>query len=186
MDKKELIFIDTETTGLLEPVGCKLDFQPYVYEIYILRTTAKLKTIDTFYSLINIPVEIPSFLSRMTCVYNTDLKKKPLFNEVKKPIKNIIKDASLFVAHNATFDKEMVNIEFKRNGIDDFKFPSLYCMVEQSYHLKGYRLTQGELYNLLTGEQYNQEKQHRAKVDVEKMLENYRILNNIRNKKNVA
>lgn len=173
---KEIVFVDTETTGLLQPMGNDLEFQPWVFEFFGYRTTEKLKPIDEFHTLINIPVPIPDFISRMTGICDYDLVGKPKFEKIAKQVMKIIKNANIFIAHNATFDKGMIDIELRRIGIDDFGFPKkTVCTVEQSLYLRGYRLKQLELYEILTGKT-EIKGQHRAKKDVKALVENYEIL----------
>lgn len=171
------IIFDTETTGLLQAIGNDLSFQPYCFELYAARLNKKFKIIDEFHALFKIPVSIPSFISGMTGINDIDLINEKPFKKYIKPISKIWKGCEMSIAHNLTFDETILMNEMKRNGKFNFELPIIkYCTVEQSMHLKGYRLKNSELYELLTGKIFEVSKQHRAKNDTLKTLESFKIL----------
>lgn len=175
MNKKDIIIVDTETTNLTRCCASHIDFQPYMIEIYIYRVDYRFNFIDEFQSLIKPPVAIPGFITRITGINDIRVRNAPKFKHILKPIKKIFKGAGTFVAHNATFDIDMINYEGIRAGVD-LKFPKeTFCTVEQSMHFYGYRMKNLELFTLLTGAKEIPE-QHRAKADVMATFTNYKIL----------
>lgn len=175
----DLIFVDTETTGLLEPIGIDLEYQPHMFEICIFRTNKKLKIIDKYQDLIKIPVPIPIHISRITGVYDEMLINKKPFKKHFKAIQSIMRGAKIFVAHNATFDESIIENEFERLNKTIHFPPVKYCTVEQTMHIKGYRLKLLEALEELTGETFI-ENQHRAKYDTKALIKIYKKLNSTR------
>lgn len=173
--KEDIIIVDTETTGLLEVSSCSLEFQPHMIEIFVLRVNSKLKPVGEFSSLIQVPVPVPSFITRITGVSDIDLQKAPTFKKIYKSLNKIFKGTSLMVAHNATFDYNIIKNEFERIEKQCFLPNSLYCTVEQSLHFFGYRMKNLELYEKLTGKK-EIKNQHRAKADVLATFDNYKEL----------
>lgn len=175
--KRDIVIIDTETTGLLGARANRLEFQPYIIEIYVLRLNHKLKKVGELDTLIKPPVPIPDFITRLTGISDIMVMKSPSFKKVAKKILNICKGAKTFVAHNASFDYEMICNEFKR--IDDKRFQEIdfdfFCTVEEAYAMSGYRYRNLELYTELTWKNFITN-QHRAKADVLATLENYKEL----------
>lgn len=172
---KDILIVDTETTNLTRCCASHIDFQPYVIEVFIYRVDHKFRKIDQFESLIKPPVTIPGFITRITGINDIRVRNAPKFKHIIKPIKKIFKGAGTFVAHNATFDIDMLNYEAIRSGVN-LKFPKeTFCTVEQSMHFFGYRMKNLELFTMLTGAKEIPD-QHRAKADVMATLENYKIL----------
>ena len=174
---KDTIIIDTETTGLLSARATSLEFQPHLIEIYILRIDSKNKFVADLDALVKPPVPIPDFITKITGINDLMVAKEPTFADIAKDVLKICKGTKTFVAHNASFDYNIVVNEYRR--IDNKKFSKLkfdfFCTVEQSFDLKGYRLKNLELYEILTGKTFITN-QHRAKADVLATFENYKEL----------
>jgi DNA polymerase-3 subunit alpha len=92
------------------------------------------------------------------------VRDAPPIEVVFPRIKKIIEASPLVIAHNASFDREVVDIEAERLKAI-VAWPRVICTVEQSTFLKGYRLSLSELHEFLTGTKFAGA--HRAKVDVE-------------------
>lgn len=180
MGKKsqDILFLDTETTGLPEALGTDLHHMPYITEICIIRTNKKLVVQQILDTLIDVPVEIEPFITKHTGISNALLTMagaKP-FAKSYKAIKAICKGAGRLVAQNLPFDDRMLEIDSQRvnkktpipKGIDRF------CTVEQSKHIWGIRMNSKELYKLATGKEIVGI--HRARVDVEAMIQYYRMI----------
>jgi DNA polymerase-3 subunit epsilon len=118
---REYAIIDTETTGMRPPFSRVID-------IGIIRVKNG-KIVDTFQSLINPGTSIPSQITRITDITDSDLITAPSFDEVALRVEDILKDA-VFVAHNAAFDYAFIKAEFNRIGMA-FKAPTL-CTVRLS------------------------------------------------------
>jgi len=88
--------------------------------------------VDQFISLVNPEREIQPFVVNLTGINNKMLRDAPKFYEVAKRIVEITEDC-IVVAHNASFDYRILQMEFKRLGYE-YKRKSL-CTVELSQKL---------------------------------------------------
>ena len=75
------------------------------------------KVIDEFTSLVNPEQRIPHFITNLTGITEAMLSNAPKFYEIAKKIVEITKD-TVFVAHNVTFDYNIIKDEFKSLGFD--------------------------------------------------------------------
>lgn len=91
-----------------------------------------VETIDQLISLVNPEIPIQPFVVKLTGISNAMLRSAPKFYEIAKRILEICGDAIL-VAHNASFDYRILQLEFKRLGYP-FEMPTL-CTVELSKKL---------------------------------------------------
>jgi len=173
----EVVF-DTETTGLLKPIGTALELQPYVCEIAILRfENGKLQ--DKLNTLIKPPISIPYYLTKN--VHGIDdlmVKDKPVFHHFHGQIADLFKGADVSIAQNLTFDEGVLIYEFQRLDLKaDFLFKQKrFCTIEQSMHLKGFRMKNNELYKAATGKEI--EGAHRAYNDALATYQIYKWLKN--------
>ncbi len=87
---------------------------------------------DQFISLVNPEKPIQEYVVRLTGINNKMLRNAPKFHEVAKRIIEITEECVL-VAHNASFDYRMLQIEFKRLGYDYEK--DSICTVDLSQSL---------------------------------------------------
>lgn len=166
---KSLVF-DTETTGLIENVSVRLERQPEVIEFY----GAVISDDGT------VERELDTLIRPMTNSISPEIKKitgiSPEMVENEKPfayyaseIKELIESVDEVIAHNLTFDMDMINIEFQRLNNQVVKWPLLWtCTIEQSIHYQGKRLNLGALHEHLFGEKFVGA--HRAKIDVEALI----------------
>lgn len=162
---KAIIF-DTETTGLIDNGTAKLEKQPEVIEFYACVADLKTGKIAQELDLLIKPQrEISAEITKITGITPAMVEGAPAFGAVSDRVKAILNVATapLAIAHNASFDKEMLDIEFKRLG-GWIAWPRLICTVEQTVHLKGFRLSLSNLHELLFNEPFTGA--HRAKVDV--------------------
>ena len=83
--------------------------------------------VDQFISLVNPEREIQPFVVNLTGINSRMLRDAPKFYEVAKRIVEITEDCIL-VAHNASFDSRILQLEFKRLGFE-YKRKTL-CTVE--------------------------------------------------------
>lgn len=176
MKNKILGFLDTETTGLLEPLGNKLENYPHIIEFYILFTDEKFNEIDSFYTLIKPPIPIPGFITKITNITNEMVEKAPSFEDVSKVIKKRLKFQDVLIGQNLPFDIGCIDIEFRRldQRLKIKPDCELFCTVAQSMHLKGIRMNSNELHKAATGKEIVGI--HRAKEDVLAMVEYYKFL----------
>lgn len=172
-----IVGIDTETTGLLEPIGTDLNLQPHIIEICAVQIDPKteeiIKEVNT---LIKPPIPIPAYITKINGITDEMVKTFPTFVEVYKEIIEIFLGAREVFAANLAFDEGMLITELQRLG-KEYHFPyppSKFCVIEQSMHLKGYRLKNSELYKLATGKTI--EGIHRARADLMATYEVYKWL----------
>ncbi len=100
----EFTVIDFETTGL-SPKSAK------VIEVGLVKVK-NLKVADTFSVLINPAQHIPSEITMLTGITNSDVENAPAFEEVAPKISEFIGD-SVLVGHNLKFDYSFLESEFR-------------------------------------------------------------------------
>lgn len=115
MFDKSLAIVDLETTGMSAR-------RNRVIEIAIIRIEGN-KIVDTFTSCINPEISIPSFITHLTGITNSDVEKAPVFADIRHKVKKILKGAT-FVAHNVWFDYSFIQSEFERAAL---QFESKRC-----------------------------------------------------------
>jgi DNA polymerase III epsilon subunit-like protein len=170
------LVLDTETTGLVENRTIKVERLPEIIEFYgalvDLGTGIIQEELDTLIKP-TIPLkDKPDFgskktITEITGITNEMLANSPTFKVYAPKLKVFLESAPNIIAHNATFDQEMLAIEFARVNVP-IKWPRVICSVEQTIHLKGKRLTLSDLHAHLFGEKFADA--HRAKVDVQALI----------------
>ena len=130
------------------------------------------KVIDEFTSLVNPEQRIPHFITNLTGITEVMLSNAPKFYEIAKKIVEITKD-TVFVAHNVTFDYNIIKDEFKSLGFD-FKRKKL-CTVRLSRKIIP-GLSSYSLGNICSTEGIEIVARHRAKGDAEATVELFRRL----------
>jgi DNA polymerase III subunit epsilon len=163
----QVLIFDTETTGLIQNRSLAIDKQPEVIELCAFMVNLKTGKIITEFETLVKPVAFPMTPQIMaetkTQLSNEMLSGAKSFKELAPKIKSIMEAAPIVLAHNASFDQEMLDIEYERLG-QKLKWPPLYCTVEQTVHLKGRRLNLTNLHIALLGKPF--EDAHRARNDV--------------------
>jgi len=184
--KSTTIIFDTETTELTKAEGTSLDFQPEMIEIYCLKVKEtlkksgkiKYKKIDSFHSYLKPQFPIPKYITKITGIDEYTVADAPAFLDIFSKLKKFFRNTDTLVAHNLAFDKRILRYELERiseNSNADFYWPKYdFCTVEQSMHIKGYRLKNNELYQIATGKEIVGA--HQAKVDVNATFESYKFL----------
>lgn len=128
--------------------------------------------VDSFSSLINPEVSIPSFINRLTGINDEMVMDAPKFELVAKRIVEITRDA-VFVAHNVQFDYAYIKTEFKRLGYT-YSRPQL-CTVQLSQQLLPGLSSYG-LDNLCKVLDITNANRHRAAGDTDATLELFKYL----------
>lgn len=121
MLKREITFIDVETTGI----------NPYhdrVIEIGALRVSNG-KIVKTLSSLVNPKRHLNTFISNLTGIRDRDLLNAPEFAEIADELITLM-EGSVMVAHNAGFDYSFLRNEFIR--CDRELKTDLFCSVRVS------------------------------------------------------
>ena len=173
----DLIF-DTETTGLIDNTLKPIDKQPHIIEFYgclIERDSGDM--VAELDLLIKPPIVISKEITKITGITNEMVCDSPVFRSVASQIETFVNRADRWVAHNLSYDLQMLKFEIQRCDktiLRVFKNVDLLCTVEQTEHIKGHRLKLTDLHEYLFGEPFKGA--HRAKVDVEALTRCYREL----------
>lgn len=169
---RALVF-DVETTGLPKNRTVKLNLQPEIIEFAAfmvnLKTGKVLKKYQTLIKPSKLLSDTPAFgekktITQITGITNEMLANAPSFKDVSKDIFTMIQKAPVAIAHNLSFDAEMLDIEAERLKYE-LKWPRKICTVEATIAMKGFRLNLTKLHLELFGEPF--EGAHRAQGDVE-------------------
>ena len=160
-----MLIFDTETTGLIENMTTRFDKQPEVVEFCGIHINEKGKVLEEMDQLIKPSIPITEEITRLNGIDNDMLKDKLYFVGYAAAIRDMIERASMVIAHNAAFDCDMLNLEFKKLKMTPIAWPRIICTVEQTLHIKGYRLTLSDLHEYLFKKKF--EGAHRARADVE-------------------
>ena len=119
----KLIVFDTETTGLIpkkSSLYSKKVNNPYIVQLsWLVFDTIKNKLDGTYDYIVKLPngVTIPKEASDIHKITNEIMKEKghDIGCVLGKFYNDLIK-CNMLIAHNITFDKKMLSIEFYRNG----------------------------------------------------------------------
>ncbi len=107
MQSREYAVVDVETTG--GGLG-----NNRITEICIVRLNED-RILEKYTTLIDPEQLIPDFITSLTGIDNELVAKAPIFSEVANTIKRLTENA-IFVAHNVSFDYNVLRNEFKRVG----------------------------------------------------------------------
>lgn len=164
---KALVF-DTETTGLIRNRSIKLDLQPEIIEWY--SCVADLKTgrmTNKIEWMLKPKKPISDEITRITGITNAMVNHSTVFSVAGKRFIKAVEEADLVIGHNVKFDMDMLEIEAERCGWT-VKWPRVLCTIEQTVHLKGYRMNLNALHTFLFDEPFAGA--HRAAQDVEALV----------------
>jgi DNA polymerase III epsilon subunit-like protein len=160
--RRTLIF-DTETTLLIKNSLMSNANQPHIIEFFGHILDEDDQVIETLEFLCKPPVKISEEVTKITGFVAADVADAKPFKFYAEQVAGIIGRADSVVAHNLSYDWAVINIE-----MDRIKHPVNWpliriCTVEETEHLKGYRLGLSALHEHLFGETFTGA--HRAKVD---------------------
>ena len=176
----KIIIFDTETTGLIQPGATDIEKQPYITDIFCLKIMLhedrSLVLVDSFESLVKVPIPISAEITRITGITDSDLANQPTFNEIVPKLAEFFTGVDKIVAHNLAFDRAMLANELVRaNRLIKFPWPRLHeCTVEKTLYFEQRRLSLTRLHEFLFGKGFPDA--HRAKVDVLALYECYKEL----------
>jgi DNA polymerase III epsilon subunit-like protein len=155
---------DTETTGLIVNPARKLDTQPEIISIAIQKIDMKELRIGTFYYKTFKPIKsIPSEITKITGFTDESVENCPSINEYLDEIIGTLEDSQLLIGQNIRFDMSMIELECRRYK-RTIKWPRVMDLIENTIHLKGYRLSLTNLHIELFGKPF--EGAHQADTDV--------------------
>ncbi len=105
-NKNLYIVVDVETTGRKIPDG-------RIIEIAMIKIS-NFDPVDYFHTLVNPEEKLPWFITKLTGIKNSTLKKAPTFCEIAEDIVKFIQNG-VIVAHNAPFDYAYIKYELERS-----------------------------------------------------------------------
>jgi DNA polymerase III subunit alpha len=165
------ILFDSETTGLISNHTIKLENQPEVIEFYGCLADLRDGTIMEEYEHLIKPSKPLSdkpnpgdkkSIIDITGITNEMLIDQPRFPELADKIAAFLEHGPVVMAHNVSFDMEMIDIEFERLK-RTVRWPRAICTVEATAYLNGGRMGLTALHKYLFGEGFDDA--HRAKPD---------------------
>lgn len=159
-----IIIMDFETSGLVLPSIANKEKQPRATEIGAIKTDGQ--TIGGQLSQLIYPdCDITEEITKITGITNAMLKGQPRFAEYLPQLKDFFHDSEMMIAHNAPFDRAILEYELHRAGCTDFPWPTEIICTAQEYAIRfGYNPHMKELYEKIIGEPLDQK--HRALDDV--------------------
>jgi DNA polymerase III epsilon subunit-like protein len=174
-----VVIFDTETDGLFNNSLVALAKRPRIMEIFALKLEMVGNSGDGFnfveLSNINFVMDtgrpVPKEVTDITGIKTEDIKGQPELRHFANNIYSFFSDAERVVAHNLSYDMQVVDWEFERFGFAPMQWPERLCTVEATEHFKGHRLKLIDLYEHLFGERF--EGAHRAEVDVRALAKCY-------------
>lgn len=162
---RTLIF-DTETTDLVSNTLLALDHQPRIVEFYGIVIDENGQDIKELEFLCHPGIPLPEITTRITGLKDEDLAHKKGFAFHADTVRALIEGCDEVAAHNLSYDRFVVDCEFRRLGQPPVKWPHVgTCTVEATEWYNGYRLSLTNLHLHLFGEPFADA--HRAKTDVD-------------------
>jgi len=161
------IFFDNETDGLIGSTAIRQERWPRIIEFYGALYDEE-NFVEDLGVLINPGRKISKEITDITGITNEMLVDQPMLPEFAPKIKALFEQANFAVAHNLSFDKTVVDLDFLRMRLDAVQWPALICTVEASEHYKMRRLKLIELHEFLFDKPFDAA--HRAKPDVDAMV----------------
>jgi DNA polymerase-3 subunit epsilon len=163
-----VVVFDTETTALVENRTLRLDRQPEVIEFCAIDVDLDTGEVyDEFSTLVKPRLEITEFTTSKTTIDNSMVAAAPLFSEIVNGVTKIL-ESQITIAHNLSFDRNMIEIEIERLGEKQIQWRQGLCTVEQTMFVKGRRLSLSDLHEYLFGVKFSGA--HRADVDVRALV----------------
>ncbi len=161
-----MIFIDSETTGLLKSTATSLAFQPHLVELYAVKLTDDYEFVAEIDTYIKPPVPLSEGAQRVNKITEEMLVGAPAFVQVVDKIVDLFIGERIVVGHNISFDMGVLWSELARLELElHFPWPpTWHCTVELAMPIEQRRLTLKRLYEIATGE--TDFGAHRAKNDV--------------------
>lgn len=171
-----MIVFDTETTGLLESGNENPDFQPEIIEFAAVKLDSDLNIIDRIEFFCKPKKEITAEITKITGITSDMVKDAKPFQAHYMDLCKFFFGETTLVAHNATFDVDILFFALKRIGKEkNFPWPYIHeCTVEMSEGRKSRKL--GDLYLEEFGNPIDGA--HRAMRDVVALVHYYRRLMN--------
>ena len=161
-----VLAFDTETTGLIDGRLLKHDRQPYVIQFAATMVNLDSGEMIHQYNTFIKPSSrelLSDKVSKITSITWVDLEHAPSFADVADRILPLIELAPMAVAHNLSYDRDVLDTEARRLR-RSITWPKVMCTAEATVHLKGFRLDLATLHEYLTGVDFIGA--HKADADV--------------------
>lgn len=168
---KHLVF-DTETTGLIRNTLVRLEKQPEIFEFFGVSVDMDTLELGEELHVFAKPTKkMDDGAKKATGKDDSFFVDFEPFSSNAEKIKSFIESHDAVVAHNLMYDFNVINFEFKRIGID-IKWPRLICTLEKTEFIKGYRISNTDLFKyLFEGEDFDNK--HEARADVLALARSY-------------
>ena len=131
LPSRELIFLDTETTGIAK--------RDRVIEIALVYRNYETMEQRTFYSLVN-PINQRSSRAAYAAhkIPDAALASQPTMCDLAPSLLSFIADATIpLVAHNAAFDRRMINYELSGLSLPELDKERFVCTYEMARRMNG-------------------------------------------------
>lgn len=131
-----ILVFDTETTWFInkkEPENLAL--QPYMTQFAWIYWTVKddWEFVEEWRinELVKPPVSIPYWASKVTNIYDIDVKDKPPVSVFIDDFLKVLNDVDFCIWHNIEYDEWVINYELKRlNKFGEFKPKWVFCTMQ--------------------------------------------------------
>lgn len=120
---REIVF-DTETTGFKPEEGDRL------IEIGAVELINHVPTGRTYHQFINPEREVPEDAVKVHGLTYDFLKNYPKVQDIAKDFIDFVGDDGILVAHNASFDINFINYEFKHKGFPTYSWDRVVDTLE--------------------------------------------------------
>lgn len=120
---REIVF-DTETTGFKPEEGERL------VEIGAVELVNHIPTGRTYHQYINPEKEVPEEAFKVHGLNYEFLKNYPKLSEIAQDFINFVGDDGILIAHNASFDINFINYEFKHHGFQTYSWDRVVDTLE--------------------------------------------------------
>lgn len=157
----KVIYLDTETTGLIKPRAVALSAQPYIIDLgaVVVEDGTITRTVS---QLVKPPIPVPPEITKITGITDAELTDAPTFSDVIPLLSEIFAGADYIVAHNAAFDLAVLGFELERANVK-LDLPKAVCTVEEFTPIFGYKAKLTEVYEYVMG--VTLDEKHRALSD---------------------
>lgn len=174
---RALIF-DTETTDLISNTVLAEKHQPKVIEFFGQIVEDDGTVVRELEFLCNPGHKLEKVTTDITGIKDEQVRDQPPFSHFEAQVRSLIGEADAVVAHNLSYDFNMINFELQRCGTMELvQWPKIrICTVQETEWFKGYRLNLSALHEHLFGEPFTGA--HRARVDVQALTRCYVELRN--------
>jgi len=162
----QALIFDTETTDLISNSLLPDQHQPRVIEFYGHIVEDDGTVLQGLEFLCNPGIKINEKITSITGISQSDIENAPPFLYFEGQLRGLIEAANAVVAHNLSYDFDVINFEFKRlYKLDYVQWPmTRICTVQETEWYKGYRLSLTALHEHLFDKGFPSA--HRAKDDV--------------------